>query len=209
MKPDNPDKALIIIFAKAPVAGKVKTRLHAILNPEQAAALHQSLVEKTVSRLVRNKLYDVECHCAPDCTHGFFLTLKKQYRIGLQEQQGADLGQRMSHAMNEALKHYRKVILIGTDAPGVDQDYIQKALNALDDDVVVIGPAEDGGYVLIGMSRYYPEIFEEIEWGSAQVLRQTRERLDESEAQYALLETLWDIDRPEDWERYQREIGNS
>ncbi|MCK5335562.1 MAG: TIGR04282 family arsenosugar biosynthesis glycosyltransferase, partial [Gammaproteobacteria bacterium] len=122
--------------------------------------------------------------------------------IALLNQPGGDLGQKMSTALFNALLDYKKVVLIGADIPAIDSDYIQQAFTMLDQDTTVIGPAEDGGYVLIGLTKPQPAIFESIDWGSSKVLQQTIEQLEPEIP--VLLDTLWDVDRPEDVERFKK-----
>ena len=193
---------LLIIFAKAPVAGKVKTRLIPDYTAAEANLIHQQLLEHTVSSLSRVPGIMVELHCTPDKNHDFFQYLQTQYNIALLNQPGGDLGQKMSTALFNALLDYKKVVLIGADIPAIDSDYIQQAFTMLDQDTTVIGPAEDGGYVLIGLTKPQPAIFESIDWGSSKVLRQTIEQLEPEIP--VLLDTLWDVDRPEDVQRFKR-----
>lgn len=195
------DKALII-FAKAPVAGKVKTRLIPDYTPEQANRIHQQLLEFTVSGLARLPGVDVELQCTPDQKHNFFQYLKAQYKIALAVQPGGDLGQKMSAALFNKLLEYKKVVLIGADIPAIDMDYIDQAFEMLDHNPTVLGPAEDGGYVLVGLSKPQPNMFLDIEWGSSKVLQQTIDQLEPEIP--ILLDTLWDVDRAEDVERFKK-----
>ncbi|MDH5392637.1 MAG: TIGR04282 family arsenosugar biosynthesis glycosyltransferase [Gammaproteobacteria bacterium] len=193
------EKALII-FAKAPVAGKVKTRLIPYYSPAEAALIHQQLLEYAVANLVQLPGVDVMLHCAPDQNHHFFKYLEAEYNIKLDDQPSGDLGHKMSTALSRALLEYKKVVLIGADIPAIDIPYIESAFEKLEHQPTVIGPAEDGGYVLVGLTQSRPAMFEGVEWGSSKVLQQTIEKLQPEMP--VLLDTLWDVDRAEDVERF-------
>jgi len=192
----------LIIFAKAPVPGQVKTRLRPQYSPERAAIIHQQLLEFTVSNLCRLTDVDVQLHCAPDQSHHFFKYLCAQYKIKLNQQSDGDLGEKMSNALFNALLDYQSVILIGADVPAIDANYINTAFESLKTNPTVIAPAEDGGYVLVGLTKPQPTMFDHIEWGSHKVLQQTIDQL--SPEIPILLDTLWDVDRAEDVERFNQ-----
>lgn len=192
----------LIIFAKAPVAGSVKTRLFSHYSPEKAAVIHRQLLEYTVSNLCRLPSIDVQLHCAPDLSHNFFQYLRAQYKINLVEQSEGDLGQKMSHALFNALLDYKAAVLIGSDVPAIDADLVFEAFNTLLNNPTVIAPAEDGGYVLVGLTTPQPTMFDQIEWGTDKVLQQTIDQL--SPQIPILLDTLWDVDRAEDVERFNQ-----
>lgn len=195
------DKVLII-FAKAPVAGNVKTRLIPDYSPDQANIIHQQLLEYTVAGLNQIGGVDVQLHCSPDQNHNFFQYLKSQYNIKLLDQSTGDLGQKISTALFNSLLDYKKAVLIGADIPAIDKKYIQWAFTKLDRNETVIGPAEDGGYVLVGLTKPQLSMFDGIEWGSADVLQQTIARMAPDIP--LLLDTLWDVDRVEDVERFKK-----
>jgi len=197
-----PKDNALIIFAKSPVAGQVKTRLTPEFSAEQAAKIHQQLLEHSVANLVRYKNADVQLHCSPDTSHAFFQYLKAIYRLPLHVQSEGDLGQRMSKALFNALVEYKKVLLVGADVPAMNINYIRKAYAALDSNDIVLGPAEDGGYVLVGLTRPQPLMFDQIDWGTDKVLQQTIDRLEP--AYPLLLDTLWDVDLPEDVARFRQ-----
>lgn len=194
----------VLVFAKAPVAGQVKTRLIPVLGAERACGLHQELVERTLRRLLpfRDAL---ELWCAPDASHGFFAQLGAHFDIPLHEQQGDGLGERMHHATTDALGRAGKAVLVGTDAPMLDHTMIAAACAALDTHDAVFAPAEDGGYALVGLRNAMPIIFQDMPWGSDEVMASTRERLAATGAAWHELPTVWDLDRPEDLQRYRTE----
>jgi len=199
------DRVRVAVFAKAPVAGQVKTRLAAMLGAEGAAQLHATLVRHAVSTAMLAGVGRVELWCAPDESHPFFSECAIELGIRLRGQRGQDLGERMSHAFENAFSAGRHLILVGSDCPALTASDIERAAIALASHDAVITPAEDGGYVMIGLSRRIAGLFEGIEWSSASVMHATRERLRAAGARCRELPTLWDVDRPEDYARLQRE----
>lgn len=197
--------ARILIFAKAPISGQVKTRLNAVLGADGAARLHSGMVQHTVECVEASTLAPLQLWCAPRTDAPFFDKLKQTFALELCEQRGADLGARMLHAFSVALQSAELAIAIGTDWPGLNAGVIAIALQRLQQgDDAVLGPAEDGGYVLLGLRKVDARLFAEIAWGSAQVLTQTRQRLRQLQWQWSELPTSWDLDRPEDFERALR-----
>lgn len=197
--------ARILIFAKAPAPGACKTRLIPALGAEGAARLAGKLLTATVERTCGAGLAPVELWCAPDTSNPLFRQHAERFTLPLLTQCGADLGARMSSAMTAALETADRAVLIGTDCPGLDAAYLEGALAALDTAPIVIGPAVDGGYVLLGARRdaasAFDQIFTAMPWGSDRVARLTRARLREAGMDWAELATLADIDRPEDLTR--------
>jgi rSAM/selenodomain-associated transferase 1 len=119
-------------------------------------------------------------------------------------QVGEDLGQRMSYAVTTGLNEYRYVILIGADCPNMSTDYLKQAVIALSNGAdAVLGPAEDGGYVLIGLRRTIPCLFDGLPWGTDKVLEMTRDCLRRVGWSWKELPVLWDLDRPEDLSRFE------
>ncbi len=200
-------KRCLIIFSKAPVAGQVKTRLLPVLSAQQAAHLYRLLLERQVRSALESGCADVELWCSPDCGHEFFRTLQRRYAVTLHRQQGADLGQRMDHALHTVLQRADAAVLVGADIPSLDGDDLCAAFARLEQgDDAVLTPTEDGGYALLGLRRVDTALFEGIRWGSAQVLAQTRRVLGQLGWNWSELEERWDLDRPEDLQRL-REAG--
>ncbi len=196
----------ILVFCKAPEPGTVKTRLQSVLSPAQCAQLHAQLARHTLQTAVDSDVAEVELWYAGE--HAFFKECAQHYSIGLKQQQGIDLGARMAHALKTALGSRAFAIIIGTDCPVLEADYLRTAagfLARVNRDPrftrVVVGPAADGGYVLFGADRAITGAFANIEWGSDRVLQQTRASLRNPHTLYKELETLWDVDRPEDLKR--------
>lgn len=195
----------VAVFAKAPVPGEVKTRLAPLLGTEGAAHLHAALVRRTLGVAAESGIGRVELWCTPDASHPLFAACAAEFGAALRVQRGADLGQRMRAAFDAALGENAALVLIGCDCPALDAAMLREAAAALARHDAVIAPAEDGGYVLVGLSRPHPGIFAGVEWGGSSVMADTRARLERAGARWKELETLWDIDRPEDYARLERE----
>jgi rSAM/selenodomain-associated transferase 1 len=196
--------AVLMIFCKAPVPGQVKTRLMSDLTAEQAAELHTELSTATLQRAALSKLCPVQLWCAPSIDHIFFTESKAAYPLLLKQQQGADLGERMHLAFCSALASYSRALLMGCDCPSMTAQDLEQALIALNEDnEVVLAPAEDGGYVMIGLSRPRPELFDNMPWGTDRVLAQTRSRIERYKLRHRELNEQWDLDTPQDLERYR------
>ena len=198
----------LLIFAKAPVLGHVKTRLIPALGAAGAAALHEHMCHAALAQATAALLAPVQLWCHPDTRHAFFSTCHAMYDVELHEQRGADLGVRMRNAFDQALASSRYAVIIGTDCPDLSEDDLQKAFRALEDGYdAVLEPAVDGGYVLIGLSRPAPALFSAIDWGSDRVLAQTRARLADLGLHSQELPPRHDIDRPEDLVRVGKKIS--
>lgn len=195
--------ALIIQFAKTPIPGQVKTRMLGSMNAAEACELHCELMLWTCRTLTRANLADVELWVSGGCEHSTIRACQKLGVAAVHSQTGSDLGERMFHAISDGLLRYRKLVLVGSDCPAIDERYLADALKALDDESLVLGPANDGGYVLIGATHIEASLFQGVSWGSGAVLDETRERLAASGHGWCELNTLPDIDRPGDlplWE---------
>jgi rSAM/selenodomain-associated transferase 1 len=193
----------LLVFTKAPILGEVKTRLQPDYSPEQSLKLHKKLVINTLTSISDLSQFDIDLCCTPNRQNMFFLECEKQFPIQLSDQLGDDLGERMAFAFSSSLQVYEKVIIVGTDCPDLNGGYVNDALKALDDFDAVIGPAEDGGYVLLGLKQFSPELFTDILWGSDAVLKQTKKVLTELSWSCHELGIMYDVDRPEDLQRYK------
>jgi len=200
-----PPEAAIAVFAKAPVPGAVKTRLAGVLGADAAASLHAGLVRHALSTAVRARTGPVSLWCAPDAAHPFFARCAREFGARLEAQHGEDLGARMRHAFEPAWRGAARLLVIGADCPALTAAHLEAAARALREKDAVFVPAEDGGYVLVGLARPLPGVFDDIPWGTAAVMARTRERLRAAGASWTELPPLWDVDRPEDYARLQRE----
>lgn len=199
---------VLLVFCKAPIAGQVKTRLQPGLTAEQAVAAHIQLTHLTLNRAFAQPLSDVQLYCAPDCQHAFFQECAQDYPLTLAKQEGGDLGLRMLNAFKHALSNYRHAVIIGCDCPSLTVGDIRQAFSALrNGNDVVIGPAADGGYVLIGLNEPQDVLFENMSWGTSAVASQTRQCADRNGLTVFELSQQWDVDYIEDWRRFLRETA--
>lgn len=190
----------VAIFAKAPLAGTVKTRVAPLLGAEAAAVLHARLVRRTLAAVRTSGLAPVSLWCMPDASHPFFADCAKEFGVSLHVQRGENLGERMARAF-EALLATGPALLVGSDCPALGPEELRAAANLLAGRDAVFQPAEDGGYVMVGLTRMVPGIFDGIQWGGRTVMRDTRNVLASSRADWRELPVLWDVDRPEDYVR--------
>jgi glycosyltransferase A (GT-A) superfamily protein (DUF2064 family) len=173
----------VLVFSRTPLPGRVKTRLIPRLGEWGAARLHARLTASAL-RTAR------KAACGPVQLHDSAT------------QRGADLGERMYRALSAALRRHRGAIIIGADCPALRPADLQRAARLLAGGCdVVLAPAEDGGYVLIGARRVSPRLFSGIDWGSSRVYDTTVERLSSLAYRWRALRCLWDVDRPEDLDR--------
>lgn len=197
-----PDSVLLV-FCKAPIPGRVKTRLMPDLNAEQAAFAHMELTAMTLDRAFEKALCPVRLYCAPDAEHQFFKRCADVYPLTLKVQNGTDLGLRMLNAFTEALEVYRHAVLIGCDCPSLTVSDLERAFEALrNGHDVVFAPAEDGGYVLVGLNSPEAILFENLVWGNESVMAETRRRAAEAKLKVYELATQWDVDEIDDWNRF-------
>lgn len=198
-------RSRLLIFAKAPIPGRSKTRLAGKLGARGAARLQARLTRHTVSQALRANLAPVQLWCAPDSAHGFFAACRRDFPLTLRRQHGADLGQRMQHALTRALRESGSAVLIGSDCPALTPAVLGNAFAALRNGAdVVLVPALDGGYVLIGVRRSAPRLFQGVQWGSARVLAQTRRRVRQLNLRCVELPALGDVDTAADYLRMKR-----
>lgn len=192
----------LLVFTRAPVPGQCKTRLISELGEEGAAELQRELIRNTIIKFCADAICPVQLWCSPDITHPFFQSLKSEFSLSLQNQIGETLGDKMFYALSGQTSQYS--ILIGSDIPLISTDYVTSAINTLKQGAdVVVGPAEDGGYVLIGFNGKVENVFLEIDWGTDKVLNQTYSQMNQRELNWHALDVLWDIDDMKDYQRYQ------
>lgn len=211
MKPSSPrpsasapNQTALVIFAKAPIPGQVKTRLCPPLTPDEAATLHGSfvldLLERTKLAAAKFTLrIDRYLACAPSSDHVFFKIMEERQGVKLLDQVGEDLGARMPHAFETLFaKGYQRVLLVGTDVPSLPLEHYQQAVALLETHDLVLGPALDGGYYLIGLTRPAPELFAGIAWSTDRVLAATQEKAAQLGLRTALLPAWRDVDTLDD-----------
>jgi rSAM/selenodomain-associated transferase 1 len=193
----------IAIFTRAPVPGYAKTRLIPTLGAQGAARLHATLTEHALEQAAQAGLGAIELWCAPDFSHPFFARCAREYGVALRKQAQGDLGDKMLAAFEAA---DGPLLLMGSDCPAISAADLLACSNALDAGAAAVFlPAEDGGYGLVGAARPIPEIFSGIPWGGEQVMAQTRAALARLGLTWREPRIVWDVDRPEDYQRLLRE----
>ena len=189
----------LAIFARAPVLGRVKTRLAKDVGDEAALAVYRELLALTLGRLGSpNDHFRAELWLEGESSELDELAP----RLAVHRQPGGDLGERMAAAFADGVS-----ALVGCDIPGIGAAYVRAALAALADADLVLGPTEDGGYCLVAMNEPHPEVFADIPWSTSAVLAATLDTA--RHLSVTLLDTLWDVDEAEDLTRWRRWCGAS
>ena len=196
-------KEVVLVFEKNAILGQVKTRLASGMGELPALEIYKHLVQLTYSALEEMPVpvWTFFSDFIPESTHPI---VENSF-----VQQGQDLGERMSNAFARTFESGRdKVVLIGTDCPTLQSQHLLQAFEALNHSDLVLGPATDGGYYLIGMKSSAAYLFEGIAWSTSQVLSQTLHVASQQGLIVTLLPELDDIDTQEDWQRYSSQIEN-
>jgi rSAM/selenodomain-associated transferase 1 len=191
---------VVIVFSRAPLAGRVKTRLAARLGEAGAARLHQRLTIVALEAALAARCGPVELHATS--RHAWLSTVSRKRKVALRQQQGKDLGERMAGALRAALRRASHVLLMGSDCPELGPRELRRAARWLAGGAdVVLAPARDGGYALIGLARPAPFLFTAMPWGSERVYAETAVRLRDAGWRVRALDPVGDVDRPEDLAR--------
>jgi rSAM/selenodomain-associated transferase 2/rSAM/selenodomain-associated transferase 1 len=195
----------IAILAKAPVPGAAKTRLIPALGANGAARAQRQFIGQTLRTAQQARLGPITLWCAPKARHRRFRALQTHFNIVCLAQPEGDLGERMKRCAAHHFAHNGStpILIIGTDCPVLSPGRLQEAARSLLQHDACLIPAEDGGYVLLGLAKMIPDVFSSISWSTPEVLHQTQERLRLANASVVLLPTLWDVDEPADWKRWQ------
>lgn len=197
----------VAVLAKAPMPGLAKTRLIPALGPHGAARLQRQLARAAVQTALDARLGTVTLWCAPHAQHRFFRAVHRTTGVRCLVQSGSDLGERMHTAFRLHCAQ-GPLLLTGTDCPPLTPDHLRRAAQALlDGEEAVFHPAEDGGYVLVGLRRPQAALFEHIAWSTDAVMAQTRERAAALGLRLREFETLWDLDVPADLARWRAWVG--
>lgn len=197
------EKTALLIFQKNPELGKVKTRLAAGIGDLKALEIYRNLIQLTFQEAEKTGFDVLVFHSSfiPETDGGF----------GFQAflQKGKDLGERMENAFHEVFAMgFSKAIIIGTDCPELSTEILLEAESKLETNEVVIGPAEDGGYYLLGMSEFYPELFRSINWSTDSVFKNTIDRAEAKSLKTGLLIRLNDLDNEEDLKKLLEKSPN-
>ena len=192
-------KPAIIIFIKNPELGKAKTRLAATVGDERALAIYKELLRHTRETVL--KVADCERHLF----YSSFVDKEDNWSnedFNKKLQPSGDLGTRMITAFEDVFKVNQPVLIVGSDCASLTSEILEEAIESLKLFDFVIGPADDGGYYLIGMNNFHPSVFEDIAWSTEQVLPQTIDEIQNLGKTFGLLTTLSDIDYEEDWKKW-------
>jgi hypothetical protein len=216
-------KDALVIMAKAPVAGQVKTRLIGALDAAAAAKLYAAFLSDTfaLAEAARDEL-EAEAEAAgidytlsivlnytPAGAEEAFEQVEREGSLMI-AQRGADLGERLENCFAQLFAAgCESVVVIGGDSPTLPGEYLPDAFDALEDDhTIVIGPTRDGGYYLIGMRRLHAQLFADIPWSTNRALAETEKRANEAGVKIVLLPEWYDVDTPEDLARLRRDLEN-
>lgn len=186
----------LIVFAKLPRPGQVKTRLTALLSPEEAARLYAAFLQDALDVYLGLEA-DVRLYFGPSDQE--IPTEFQPAGVSVHWQKGEGLGARMAAAFAETfVAGYKKAVIIGTDHPTLPEAFVQQSFHVLDGSKAIsIGPSEDGGYYLLGMNTFYPQVFQNMTYSHDQVFRQTLDRAEATGADIHVMPEWYDIDDPE------------
>ncbi len=199
---------VLVIFARAPEIGRVKTRLAAGMGDRRALEIYRELAEGVVAAVRGTTAEIVVAYAPPTAADAMRAWLGSD--LAYEPQVEGDLGERMAAAISSRLTAGAgRVVVIGADCPAVDAGVVARAFHALDDYDVVLGPAEDGGYYLVGTRSAHAALFRDIPWSSDRTLEVTLERIAQAALRCQLLDTLRDVDTAPDWRAYDRSRGGS
>ncbi len=201
-------KKVIIIMAKVPIAGTVKTRLHPLLSVEQSATLAECLLRDTVNKakFLSNELIIAY---TPVEKLDVLLAILSNEQI-FTEQKGANLGDKMFHAFEFAFsRNSDAVVMIGTDSPTFPAQFITQAFEMLPETDAVLGETADGGFYLFGLRKLKKEIFETVEWSSPKTFEQTARNIENLDLKLSLLPNWYDVDTPDDLKRLKKDLSKN
>ncbi len=189
----------MLVFTRTPVPGQVKTRLIPAIGAARAANLHRAMLWRTVATAVQAGVGPVGLWCSPASEHPCIAEIQREFDLNVHIQRGADLGERMHLALRSQAGQTGGAVLVGTDCPFLEAQDLELAARALREGFdAVIGPAEDGGYYLIGVRESDFEVFSGIRWGSELVLAATLQKFRDRGWRWRELTTRCDVDRPAD-----------
>ena len=193
---------LVLLFVKQPIVGRVKTRLAKKIGDKAAAELYKCFVEDLLERLKANGFNFRICLWPPDAAED----IRNWFGVDYWPQEGSNLGQRMRNAFIKAFSAgVKRVVLIGSDIPDMPAEYIAEAFEELKKCDIVLGPSQDGGYYLIGLSNKVPKaIFEQIDWGTKDVYGQTLSKIKHLRLKLYEIPEWFDIDTYEDLLQFQQ-----
>lgn len=204
----NKDDVVLCVFTKTPIVGSVKTRLIPELGEEKACELYQSLITRTLETACSAEYSEIRLYCTPTTEYPFLRNCVEKFGVRLYLQEGDDLGSKMDRALTDGLKEFRCAVVIGCDCPWLTQDDLEQASMILTNEKeVVLGPASDGGYYLLGLRSPRPVLFENMSWGDSSVLEETRRRLSNAGISWSEIAEHPDLDCPQDLIAYNQLVN--
>lgn len=198
--------ASLLVFAKVPRPGDVKTRLTPALSPEEAARLYTAFLRDTLRQVGRLGV-DVRLYLAPPFSDDAIDGLPAE--VSVHKQRGDGLGARMKRAFRDTFADGAdSVVVMGSDHPTLPTSFLRRAFHSLDQPhSVCVGPTEDGGFYLLGMTAAYPELFDDMRYSHAQVFSDTLARVEQTDAEITVLPEWYDVDTPQDLERMLADLS--
>ncbi len=193
----------LLLFAKAPIAGEVKTRLQSHCTAEQAAGIAEILMEVSIHKATQYWPGPVYLSVWLDQAHPFLKEMTSRYPVSITQQRGGDLGAKMNHALEQ---YGYPAAVMGCDVPHINSDTLRAASLALSDGRSVVGPSEDGGYYLLGLAEPAAFLFSEMPWGTSAVLEQTLDRANQHLLDFLHLPTMIDIDEWHDVQAVKKAV---
>ncbi len=198
-------QARIVVFARVPQPGRVKTRLARGLGIIAATRAYRHMAELTISRLAAARLAPITVYCTPHTRSAFFHRWRSRYGVTLRQQHTGHLGRRMSMALATTLRQVEAAVVVGTDAPALGPSRVADALTQLHADAdAAFVPCADGGYALVGTRAPRAALFRGVAWSTPRVMATTRTRLTVQGLSPAILDAVHDIDTAADWHRARR-----
>lgn len=206
-------KNILVIMAKEPKAGKVKTRLYPALTTRQAAELYRCfLIDKiAAANRLKEEIKEIDLALAfdPSTAQKFFQKLAPPW-IKLVPQSGGDLGDRLTNLFDDFFGYgFDQVVIADSDSPTLPLDYLGQSFRLLELADAVLGPSQDGGYYLIGLRKSHPELFQNIAWSTREVLEHTITQAEKHHLKTELLPQWYDVDTPQELQKLQSEIAES
>jgi rSAM/selenodomain-associated transferase 1 len=192
------NKHVIIVFLRVPQLGAVKSRLAATIGEDQALCIYEYMLDRTLQTIDAVSTADKALFYYPNIPYQQIEVQHASHHL----QTGKDLGDKMNRAFTTVLQNHESAIIVGTDCPDLTTEIISEAFAKLSQNDLVLGPAADGGYYLMGLKRPAPFLFDNIDWGTDKVLEQTGVRAENAGLTLATVATLSDIDYEEDWRGY-------
>ena len=199
--------ASLLVFAKVPRPGAVKTRLTPALTPEEAARVYMAFLRDTLRQVVQLEVDDMRLYLAPPLPDDEIDGVPAA--VSVHEQTGDGMGARMNRALRETLRDGAdRAVLMGSDHPTLPSSFLRQAFRSLEEArSLCVGPTEDGGFYLLGMSTMYPQLFDGMSYSHSEVFADTVARAQQTDAEVTVLPEWYDVDTPQDLDRMQADLA--